>query len=40
VRGSAEAIVRFAFGRPTPDGELAVDSGEMATAFKTIFPGP
>ena len=40
VRGSAEAIARFAFGRPTPDGELAVDSGEMATAFKTIFPGP
>jgi len=40
VRGSAEAIVRFAFGRPTPDGELTVDSGEMATAFKTIFPGP
>jgi uncharacterized protein (TIGR03083 family) len=40
VRGSAEAIARFAFGRPTPDAELAVDSGEMATAFKTIFPGP
>jgi uncharacterized protein (TIGR03083 family) len=40
VRGSAEAIARFAYGRPTPDDELAVDSGEMATAFKTIFPGP
>lgn len=40
VRGSAEAVVRFAFGRPTPNGELAVEPGEAATTFKTVFPGP
>ena len=40
VGGSPEAVVRFVFGRPTPDGELAVHPDEMATAFKTIFPGP
>jgi uncharacterized protein (TIGR03083 family) len=40
VRGSAEAVVRFAFGRPTPNGVVAVRPDEMATAFKTLFPGP
>jgi uncharacterized protein (TIGR03083 family) len=40
VRGSPEAIARFVFGRPTPNGEIAVDPDEMATTFKTLFPGP
>ena len=40
VRGSAEAVARFVYGRPTPNGELDVHPDEMATAFKTLFPGP
>ena len=40
VRGSPEAIARFVFGRPTPNGDLAFDPDEMATVFKTLFPGP
>jgi hypothetical protein len=40
VRGSPEAVTRFVFGRPTPSDELEVHPDEVATAFKTVFPGP